>query len=201
MKRIFLVLTALIIAFSFIGCATTGVQRMDASTQTDLSGYWNDTDVKIVCTSLIDSCLNSARVSQEISAKNETPTVIVGRFKNDSSEHIDTEIITTNMRSAIINSGRLEFVAGGSTREELRAERQDQQGNASEDTASALGYETGADFMLTGSVKTIIDRAGNQTVRTYVVTAELTSIETNRIVWTEQNSEIKKMVTRAKNKL
>ncbi len=155
----------------------------------------------IVCKALIDSCLNSNGVNQAINAKRgETPTVIVGRFKNESSEHIDTEIITTNMRSAIINSGVLEFVAGGNTRDEIRAERQDQQSNASEDTAAALGYEIGADFMLTGSVKTIIDRAANQTVRTYIVTAELTNIETNRIIWTEQNSEIKKMITRARNK-
>ncbi len=203
MKKISFILPVVTIAFVSLlsGCATTGVQRIDSGSQTDLSGYWNDTDVRIVCKALIDSCLSSGGVNQAISAKRgKTPTVIVGRFKNESSEHIDTEIITTNMRSTIINSGVLEFVAGGNTRDEIRAERQDQQGNASEDTAAALGYEIGADFMLTGSVKTIVDRAANQTVRTYIVTAELTNIETNRIIWTEQNSEIKKMITRARNK-
>ena len=196
--------------FAFLGivflllcaCATTGVQRVDSGTQTDLSGYWNDTDVRIVCEALIKDCLSSARVEQAIRAKGgKTPTVIVGRFKNESSEHIDTAIISSIMEAAIFNSGRLDFVAGGDTREELRAERQSQQGNASEATASSLANEKGADFMLTGTVRTIIDRAGNQTARTYFVNAEMTSIETNQRMWMGQNSEIKKVVTRAKNKL
>jgi len=196
--------------FAFLGivflllcaCATTGVQRVDSGTQTDLSGYWNDTDVRIVCEALIKDCLSSARVEQAIRAKGgKTPTVIVGRFKNESSEHIDTAIISSIMEAAIFNSGKLDFVAGGDTREELRTERQSQQGNASEATASSLGNEKGADFMLTGTVRTIIDRAGNQTARTYFVNAEMTSIETNQRMWMGQNSEIKKVVTRAKNKL
>jgi uncharacterized protein (TIGR02722 family) len=191
-----------VILLLFSSCASTPkVTRVDASTQTDLSGYWNDTDIRIVCRTLIDSCLNSARIDQVRRDKRRTPTVIIGRFRNDSSEHIDTEIITINMRNAIINNGKLEFVTSGDTRDDIRAERQDQQSNASEDTAASLAKEIGADFMLTGSVKTIVDRAGNQTARTYLVTAELTDIETNRIIWSDQNSEIKKVIVQPRNKL
>jgi hypothetical protein len=98
------------------------------------------------------------------------------------------------MEIAIFNSGKADFVAGGDNREELRSERQDQQGNASESTASALGNETGADFLLTGSVKTIVDRAGNTSTRTYFVSAEMTNIETNTRLWMDQNDEIKKVI-------
>jgi len=194
-----------VVLFVFASCASGGgapkVQRVDASTQTDLSGYWNDTDVRIVCKSLLDDCLNSPRVDAAIKAKRKTPMVIVGRFKNDSSEHIDTTIISTIMEQTIFNSGKLDFVAGGSTRDELRKERQDQQSNASEATAKALANETGADFMLTGSVKAMVDKAGNQTVRTYFVTAEMTNIENNQRMWIGQNSDIKKIIVQAKNKL
>jgi len=203
MKRILIIVG--MVLFVFASCASGGtpkVQRVDSSTQTDLSGYWNDTDVRLVCKSLIDDCLNSPRVDQAIKAKRgKTPTVIVGRFKNDSSEHIDTTIISTIMEQTIFNSGKLDFVAGGSTRDELRAERQDQQTNASEATAKALANETGADFMLTGSVKAMVDKAGNQTVRTYFVTAEMTNIENNQRMWIGQNSDIKKIIVQPKNKL
>ena len=200
MKKLLIALTITVVLLS--ACASGAqVQRLDAGTQTDLSGYWNDSDVKIVCDTLINSCLSSPRVDQEIKAKRGTPTVIIGKFRNDSSEHIDTEIISTVMRTTIVNSGKLDFVAGGKERDALRDEKQDQQGNASESSAASLGNETGADFMLTGSVKTIIDRSGNRTIRTYFVTAELTSIETNRIIWTDQNNEIKKEVVRPKTKL
>jgi uncharacterized protein (TIGR02722 family) len=177
------------------------VQRVDAGTQIDLSGYWNDSDVRIVCDSLILDCVNSARVVQAIAAKGGIPTVIVGSFKNDSSEHIDTEVISKTMETAIFNSGKLDFVAAGSVREELRAERADQQLSASEETAARLGAETGADFLMTGSVKTVIDKAGSQEVRTYWVYAEMTNISTNVRMWMGQNDEIKKQVTRTKNKL
>jgi len=52
-----------------------------------------------------------------------------------------------------------------------------------------------------GTVRTIIDRAENKSVRTYFVSAELTNIETNQRMWMGQNTEIKKVVTRPKNKL
>ena len=201
MKRILVLLIAVFFVFS--ACASkAGVSRVDASTQIDLSGYWNDTDVKIVCESLINDCLSSPRVDQAIKAMGrKTPTVIVGRFKNDSSEHIDTSIISSVMETTIFNSGKMDFVAGGATRDALRAERNDQQGNASEQTAAALANETGANFMLTGSVKTIVDKAGNQTVRTYFVNAEMTNIENNQRMWMGSNNEIKKVIVRAKNKL
>ena len=201
MKKYLYIFTAFVLLLP--SCASGAkVSRVDANTQTDLSGYWNDTDVRIVCESLINDCLNSPRVDQAIKGmRGRTPTVIVGRFKNDSNEHIDTSIISTTMERTIFNSGKMDFVAGGGTRDELRAERQDQLENASEDTAAALGYETGADFILTGSVKTIVDKAGNQTVRTYFVSAEMTSIETNQRVWMGDNSEIKKIIVQPRNKL
>ncbi|MDR2134862.1 MAG: penicillin-binding protein activator LpoB [Treponema sp.] len=177
------------------------VTRVDADTRTDLSGYWNDTDVRIVCDSLINACLNSPRVTQAIAQMGRLPVILVGSFRNDSDEHIDTSIISSVMEVAIFNSGKADFVAGGGVREELRVERQDQQGNASEQSAKALGNETGADFLLTGSVKTIVDGAGNTTTRTYFVNAEMSSIETNVRLWMDQNSEIKKVIKRPGAKL
>jgi len=201
MKKIVGIVGAVLVLLS--SCASgPKVSRVDASTQTDLSGYWNDTDVRIVCESLINDCLNSPRVDQAIKAKGgKTPVVLVGSFRNESSEHIDTSIIASVMETTIFNSGKLDFVAGGSTRNELRAERQEQQSNATEATAAKLANETGADFMMFGSVKTIVDKAGNQTVRTYFVTAEMTNVSTNQRMWMGQNNEIKKVIVQPKNKL
>jgi hypothetical protein len=204
MKKTFcVILFVSVILPALVSCSSAPkVKRVDAATQTDLSGYWNDTDVRIVCESLIKDCLNSARVVQAIAAKGgKNPVVLVGLFSNESSEHIDTSIISSTMETAIFNSGKLDFVAGGSTRNELRRERLDQQFNASEETAAALAKETGADFLLTGSVKAIIDQADNKMVRTYFVNAEMSNVETNARMWMGQNSEIKKVITRPKNKL
>jgi PBP1b-binding outer membrane lipoprotein LpoB len=182
--------------------STPKVTRIDPNTVVDLSGRWNDSDIRTVCASLINDCLAAPRVSQYIqqfSGQNggKLPACLVGSFKNDSSEHIDTSIISRTMEGAIVNSGKIDFVAGGDTREELRTERQDQQSNASEESASALSKETGPNLLLTGSVKSSVDQAGNDMVRSYFVYAELTNIETNTRLWMGENSEIKKFISRS----
>jgi penicillin-binding protein activator len=202
MKKLTHFLAAITLVLAASCSSNPKVTRVDPKTQTDLSGYWNDTDVRIVCESLINDCLKAPRVAQEIQNKRgKIPTVLVGRFINESNEHIDTSIITDMMEITIFNSGKLDFVAGGAIRDALRAERQDQQTYASEETAASLGKEVGADFMLFGSVRTIVDKAGKTTSRTYYVSAELTNVETNTRLWMGQNTEIKKIIVQPKNKL
>lgn len=190
----------------FAGCASTGASRVDASTQIDLTGRWNDSDIRIVCDTLVADCLSAGGVDRAINQfsaahRGGLPTVIVGRFANTSDEHIDTSIISKMMETAIINSGKLEFTAGGDIREGIRAERGDQAFNASEDTAAAIGNETAAAFMLTGSVKSSVERSGNTTVRSYFVDAQLVDIESNRIIWQGQNADIKKIFSQARARI
>ena len=208
MKRYTFVPVIFIVLLAVSSCSSSPkVTRVEAGgSGFDLSGNWSAADVKIVCDSLIADALSSQRIDayiRDFSARNRGahPAVIVGRFRNNSSEHIDTAIISGQMRTAIINSGKLDFVEGGDTRDDIRSERIDQQGNASEDTASALANETGANFMLTGEVRSIVDRAGNKTVRTYYVRASMTNIETNRVIWEGENSSIQKEIRQPRARL
>ena len=195
MRTLRCISACIVISLLFFSCATTSVSRIDAAQQTDISGYWNDTDVRLICNALIEDCITSPRIERFAQENKRLPVFIIGRFKNDSSEHIDTSIIVKKMQTAILNSGKAEFVADSTSREEVRAEREDQNmGNASEETAKALGNETGADFLLQGSVKSMVQKAGNTTVRTYHVSADLINIETNRIIWSGFNDDIKKVI-------
>lgn len=181
----------------FFSCSSTSVKRYDANESVkDLSGYWNDNDVNLVCTSLIDSCIKSKRVANFKASAGRTPVVIIGTIKNKSVERIDTSILSKRFQNAIINDGTLEFVADASQREELRAEKYDQAENAYE-TAKSIGNETAADFMLQGSVTTIVDTAGRQQVRTYQVDMQLVDLETNKIIWSDQNNDIKKYIKKS----
>ncbi len=183
------------------GCSSTKVERVSADTVTDLSGYWNDTDVRIVAESLIRDCVNAPAITNYIRNNNKLPVVIVGNFRNDSDEHIDTSILTKKFETALINSGKVDFVASSSERGELRQEREEQQTWASEETAKRLANETGADFMLIGSVKTMVDQMDKTSTRTYWVYAELIDIESNRKLWLGENSEIKKVITKSKTRM
>ena len=206
MKKITIFAVLLLSLGLFLTCSgNPRVTRIDADTQVDLSGRWNDTDARLVSNSLITDCLNSPRVAQfiteYIAANGRLPASLVGTFRNESSEHIDTAILSRAIEAAIVNSGRMDFVAGGDTREELRTERQDQQWNASEESRSALRNETGAILLLTGTVNSMVDQAGRTTVRSYFVTAELTNIETNTRLWIGENNEIKKEIRQPNRRL
>jgi uncharacterized protein (TIGR02722 family) len=187
-----------------VSCSSTPkVTRVDR--QADLSGYWNDNDVQQVCNGLIQSCVDSTNVDRFVNHyaqnhKGENPAAIVLPFKNASSEHIDMQIISNSLRTSIINSGKLDFVEGGSAREAIRAERADQNNNnASEETAAAMGRETGAALAFTGEVRSIVDTAGNVSTRTYYVKATLTNMETDRILW-EGEDTVRKNIKRSKVK-
>jgi len=207
MKRYLLVSTVLVLAFVlFSACSSAPrVARVDTDARIDLSGRWNDTDARIVSASLINDCLTApsvARFIEQFYAENgRRPAALVGRFRNDSSEHIDTAIISRAMEMAIVNSGMLYFVAGGDTRDEIRNERQDQLLFASDETAAALANETGAVLLLTGSINSIVDRAGNRTLRSYFVSAELTNIETNTRLWMGANDEIRKEIVQPRRRM
>jgi uncharacterized protein (TIGR02722 family) len=171
------------------------VNRVDANTQMDLSGYWNDTDLRQASEALIKSCLETPRLTAFNASNGRLPVIIVGTFKNSSDEHIDTSILSQRLEASILRSGKAEFVASGSLREEIRAERFDQQqGYTDDNTTAALGKEFGADFMMTGSVKTIVDRYDKTATRSYFITAELTDITTNRRLWIGEYNEIKKVI-------
>ena len=196
MKRVVLSAVALPAAVIFSSCESSQrVTRVSADSVTDIGGTWNDTDVRIVADQIVAGCLASPRIAEyPANHGGKLPVIIVGSYRNKSDEHLDTEIITKKLEAALVNSGKVEFVASSSERDEVRNERNDQQINSSEDTAKSLGNETGADFILQGSVKTIVDTDGKIMSRTYYVTTELINIETNKKIWMDDNSSIKKII-------
>ena len=195
MKKSILVISALL-SILFFSCESTEVSRYsDGETVKDLSGYWNETDIKIVCEELIRGCVSSPSVANYKKNNGRNPIAIVGRISNKSSEHIDTAMVAKRFQTAIINSGIMDFVADSEQRLELRAEKADQAENAYE-TAKSIGNEQAADFMLQGTVYSHVDAEGNKSVRTYQVDAQLIDIESNRILWQDEKV-IRKYVKKA----
>ena len=201
MKKFAFLFAAVFSGLMMVSCGSTKVSRVDADEVIDLDGYWNESDVRIVCDSLIEECISSPRIAKFEGQQGHAPVVIIDSIRNQSSEHIDTSIVEKKFQTAIINSGAMEFVSSSTERQALREEKADQADHSTYDTAKEMDQETGADFMLKGSVKTIVQSAGDKTVRTYYVYAELHDIKTNKIVWMAENDSIKKVIKRQKAKL
>jgi len=181
-----------------VSACATKVERLDESQAVDLSGAWNDTDSRMVSQEMIQDSLSRAWLQEfRGRAGQNRPAVIVGEVRNMSHEHINTQTFTLEMERALINSGKVDFVATKAERLGIRDERKDQDLNAREDTRNAMGKELGADFMLTGTINTIVDPSGDTQVRFYQVNLTLISLADNRKVWVGQK-DIRKLVTRSK---
>ncbi|MDR1123609.1 MAG: penicillin-binding protein activator LpoB [Elusimicrobiota bacterium] len=197
MKKLLL----LALLLPMIAACGTKVKRLDIDTQKDLSGKWNDTDSRMTAESMIQEALGGPWYAKALKAtKGSEPVVIVGTVDNQSMEHINTNTFIEELQRALINSGRVEFVASKSERGDVRGERLEQDEYASEATRKAFGQEVGADYMLSGVLSSIIDQEGRKSVVFYQVNLKLINIQTNQIVWNGQK-QIKKYVAKKAFKL
>ena len=182
-----------LIASLILSACSTSVERLDANQQIDLSGYWNDTDSRLVAREMIEDSLSRPWLSKFVREKAQEPVLIVGRVKNLSHEHINTNTFIANIERELINSGEVQFVASASARQEIRDERADQDLNATNRSRKEMGLESGADYMLQGQINTIIDADDSTQVRFYQVNLELISIKDNHKVWVGEK-KIKKLI-------
>jgi uncharacterized protein (TIGR02722 family) len=188
---------AIIFASLLVAGCGTKVTRIDVDETVDLSGAWNDTDSRLVAEEMISDALSHPWTSDFAGKRGRAPAIIVGTVRNFSHEHINMNTFVADMERALINSGRVEFVASSDERGEIREERTDQDLNASEQTRNEAGQETGADFMLKGQINTIVDAEGDEQVRYYQVDLTMISMADNRKVWLGQK-KIKKLVENGK---
>ena len=192
------VLLALAVAGATAACTGKSVSRIDPDAVTDLSGRWNDTDSRLVANQLIEESLTGPWLQRYANGHaGEAPTVIVGGFRNRSMEHIPTGTFIRDLERAYVNSGAVQVVASADEREEIRAERDDQQEFASAETRARLRQETGAEYMLQGEIQSIEDEEGREKVIYYQVDATLIDLESNAKVWIGQH-RIKKYIERSR---
>jgi penicillin-binding protein activator len=184
-KRGWILVAILLAAISVSGCSTQ-VKRVATEEVIDLSGAWNDTDSRLVSEEMIRDSLSGGWIDKHMNGKAKEPVVIVGEIRNLSHEHINTRTFVNDLERAFVNSGRVDVVASMSERQGIRGERADMDLNASEATRKEMGKESGADFMLIGSINTIIDAAGKKEVRFYQIDLTLVSMADNRKTWTGQ---------------
>ncbi len=194
MKSIVTNLLVISLILFLVGCGSSrNVTRTATDTTVDLSGRWNDADSRLTAETMIDGLLNSRWIDSFIDENKKKPVLIVGRIKNNSSEHIQTKIFSKDIERELINSGEVKFVASSEERDELRQERAEQQEFSSLETAKKLANETGADFMLKGIISTQNDFFDGEAVKFYQVDLELIHLESNEKVWLD-TKKIKKLV-------
>src|SRR5215831_14635570 len=146
------------------GCGQdTKVTRVDSGVVTDLSGRWNDTDSRMVAEAMVKDALEYPWLNQFTSSNKRQPVVVVGTIVNESSEHISVQTFVTDLERELT------------------------------DTQKAPGKEIGADYMMKGTISSILDEVDGTKAVFYQVDLQMIDLESNAKVWFGQK-KIKKVV-------
>ncbi len=186
MKKILLAILSVFIAAGALSAKTK------RGANADLTAYLNSSDADVICKDIVKQVIASPRIERFSEKNSRDPIVTIGTIKDETGEFFDTQIIANSMKTAILKSGVLEFMANKDVRNEMRDEVFDQADHANEDKAVAIDDEDAADYMLTGSVKLMVQNSGKIQERTYIVNIELTDLHTHRTVdMFEPSEEVK----------
>jgi uncharacterized protein (TIGR02722 family) len=192
MNQMVRMLMAVMTVVILSGCTAVSVERNTAEQQKELSGRWNANDSRMVSQKMIKSMLDAAWLEKALKTnKGLQPRVIVGDFRNQSHELIAIDTFVNDIEGELIRSGRVDFVASKKERDQIRDERKDQELNSSEDTRKESGQELGADFMLTGTISSFVEKEGRTENIQYQVDLTLIELKTNRKVWVDSQKHAK----------
>ena len=155
---------------------STKVTRPPVEAPTDSGGHWNDTDSRVTAEAMIKDALKRPWAQRLTQVTGRGPVVTVGTVVNRTHEPLNTQTFVQDLERALMNSGQVQFVA---------------------DTVKPAGQEAGADFILQGTINTLVDELEDAKAVVYQVDLELVDIASNVKVWLGQK-KVKKLVERSK---
>jgi uncharacterized protein (TIGR02722 family) len=184
-KRI-LFICALAAMIMMSGCTAT---TRDISTGDTI--HYDETydfsDKQVFVTELVGSLVGKP----PLALRDDRPVLIIYGVANRTSEHIQTSGITDDIRKEIFQSGKARFV-NEVQRASIQSEIDYQQGgNVSAKTRIQRGRQVGAEYMITGTLRSITKKQPKQvrlkkrTLQYYSLTLELTDLQTGLIEWTD----------------
>jgi penicillin-binding protein activator len=136
-------------------------------------------DVRTVAQQMSRDILKSSAIMQST----QKPVIALLPTKNETRFRVDTDIITLQMRDGLnqFAGDRMTFVER-SLMNDINAERAAKR--AGETTASTQKQVLGADYYLTGTLKSISKSAGDKRSDYIYYSFELVDAENSAVVWT-----------------
>lgn len=116
-------------------------------------------------------------------AEGEAPIVAIWPVKNDTSEHLDDQMLTllSDMETELINSGVVSVVSR-ERQAEVMAEANFQQGADFNPThAAEIGRQIGAKFFLTGKLQSVDERINKERRVQYSLFMQVIEVETGLV--------------------
>lgn len=122
------------------------------------------------------------------SARPDEPiTFHITQLRNDSADTIDKEIVLYKLRTELFKAmgGRVRILdRSAEGLEAVRQEREAKRARAVSANPNMKGDVLGSDYVLKGVIKSRIQQGGRLKSAYYLVTFELTDLETGELRWT-----------------
>ncbi len=182
--------------FSLIlaGCAKTPVYYEELPIQRETDKVIEVTPRENKAQTQINAMINNMLSSKTVEGitQKSVPILFVEGIKNKSPEHLDTDAITEAITSALLASGKFNFVDKARV-EEVRAQLDfnNDQALVNPGTAIQFGKMVGAQYMLYGNISSFDKGDGVEEDLYYLLSMRLMELETGLIEWTGV-SEMKK---------
>jgi len=141
--------------------------------------------------SMTDRMMRSIILSGILDGKSKSPRIIMDAkyFENQSSQAINKNLIVDKLRTGLIRSarGRVMFIARQSIGMIEKERQLKRDGQVDKATTGLTKATAGADYRLTGSIKSLdaIDRNTGTVQRYTQITFELIDLEYGAIVWSD----------------
>lgn len=181
-------LTIVVLAALFLsGCAAT-TRELNTEETFHYDANYDFSDKKRIVDDLTNSLLNSGALP----ARSDAPIVIIYGVANQTSEHIDTSGITDDIRLALLQSGRYRFVSKIQRDNIMQETAFQATGNVDPSQLVALGRQSGAEYILGGTLRSIEKkqprqwRLNKKEVIYYSMNLEMTSLTTGEIAWADK---------------
>jgi len=178
-----------------VGCrSTANVEYGDATAVDPMTTDFEASDFQQIAVAMVDSLLEFPAMVEL--TRDGRPVVLVGRVKNKTMQHIDTEALTDTIRTRLIRSGKFRFIdrtTDDAAIEEIKIQLES--GLVDPKTARQFGRQIGAKYLLTSNLAEIARTKGRVRDVYYKFTMNLKNLDTGILEWADEK-EIRKVRTR-----
>ena len=173
-----------LLACGTIACGTVD-RRIDPDAPDEVGGAVLDSqDIRSMADAMArDLVASGVLVSREPSQR---VTFHITQLRNDSNQPMDKELILTQIRTQLMRAlGRQVQVLDRSKEslEDIRKEREAKRSGAVTSKEERMQGLAGSDYVLKGTIKDQVKQSGKLKSVYYVVTFELTDLESSELVW------------------
>lgn len=179
---------------AFSGCATEEVSYVDPSGKgLTTVGQINFHDYNDAAMRLVQSMLASGRLDR---ADGSPYIVMLSTIDNRTSQHIDTNLLTQNIRMALSQSGKAAFttaVAAGGPEDaaSMQVRELRQSGEFNQQTIAGQGQMIAPDLSVSGRIIQLNTYQDNQRQAAYTFQLSLTDLQTGIAIWEGQDQIVK----------